>query len=551
MQYIGDKAFDGCNVEIVGELPKNLKYIGEEALCISNEDFTLPASVEYMGDSAFRGSDIVNLTIEEGVTRLSVHAFANCEYLEHIELPDSLEYLGDYCFSGCYNLTDVKGSFANIECYYKPFYETKFIENYMSDNENEPMVTLGSILLKYKDTSSDSITIPDNIKVIVEGACQFDNCHNVTLPDGLTYLDKGWIKYGLKFKANLPSTVKYLYDGRGFEEMSEISLPNIVVLGSDVFRLNKNIEKIVLADSLTHLGDCVFMAAANLSDITINAKNIQYWGDGCFVGTKWLEDKYKSSNFLILDGILLGVNPDAYADNTDEIVIPDSVVRIADSNVFYRHNASYPIWTYGKTIVIPTTVKEVDYEALTWLPDATVRFADGTVEIPEQFLAGCAIKDVIIPSGVKTIGDYAFSKCEISSGVIEIPDTVEVIGEHAFKDAYSIVELPEGVKEIKTEGVSVSYNTDGSFVLPDSVESLGKHAIGGHVDSISIGENTSLQTIYASSLDDVTSWTYKGKSYKAYGKEDNSYTLLLKELENDGVKVIWDISLEAEYGSVK
>ncbi len=79
----------------------------------------------------------------------------------------------------------------------------------------------------------------------------------------------------------------------------------------------------------------------------------------------------------------------------------------------------------------------------------------------------------------------------------------------------------------------------------------GKHAIGGHVDSISIGENTSLQTIYASSLDDVTSWTYKGKSYKAYGKEDNSYTLLLKELESDGVKIIWDISLEAEYGSVR
>ena len=43
----------------------------------------------------------------------------------------------------------------------------------------------------------------------------------------------------------------------------------------------------------------------------------------------------------------------------------------------------------------------------------------------------------------------------------------------------------------------------------------------------------------------------KIKTYKAYGKEDNSYTLLLKELESDGVQVIWDVQLEAEYGSVR
>lgn len=87
-------------------------------------------------------------------------------------------------------------------------------------------------------------------------------------------------------------------------------------------------------------------------------------------------------------------------------------------------------------------------------------------------------------------------------------------------------------------------NTTKTGILPTTYRSRGFLPCG-------VGENTSLKTMYASSLNDATSWTYKGKTYKAYGKEDNSYTLLLKELESDGVQVIWDVQLEAGYDSVR
>ena len=417
----------------------------------------------------------------------------------------------------------------------------------MVANEDKAVTALGSVLLKYKDDSSDSIVIPDNIKVIVEGACQLSNCYNVTLPEGLTYLAKGWFKYSLNFKANLPETVKYLYDDNGFQHLTEISLPNIVEIGEDTFRQNGNIEKITLADSLVYLGAHAFMNAVNLTDISIDAKNLEFLGTDCFIGTKWIEDKYKSSDFLILDNVLIDVNPDAYNGNDNEIIIPDTVVRIANTNAFYDDNMYDGKWAYGKVVVVPEAVKDIDIGALYGLSNATIKFADGVSEIPAHFLEGSSVGDVVIPRGVKAIGDYAFSKCEIGSGIVEIPDTVETIGEYSFRGTYCISELPEGVREIKTEGVSVSFDNDGEFTLPDSVEMLGKEAIGGNVNNITIGGNTSLKTIYVSSLSSASHWVYKGQAYEVFGKSDNNYTSLLKIMETDGIQVIWDKQLKPEW----
>lgn len=222
-------------------------------------------------------------------------------------------------------------------------------------------------------------------------------------------------------------------------------------------------------------------------------------------------------------------------------------MRIANTNAFYDDNMYNGKWAYGKVVVVPEAVKDIDVSALYGLSNATIKFADGVSEIPAHFLEGSSVGDVVIPRGVKAIGDYAFSKCEIGSGTVEIPDTVETIGEYAFRGTYCISELPEGVREIKTEGVSVSFDNDGEFILPDSVEMLGKEAIGGNVNSITIGENTSLKTIYVSSLSSASRWVYKGQSYEVFGKSGNNYTSLLKSMENDGIQVIQDKQLKPDW----
>ena len=84
--------------------------------------------------------------------------------------------------------------------------------------------------------------------------------------------------------------------------------------------------------------------------------------------------------------------------------------------------------------------------------------------------------DVVIPAGVKKIGDGAFKGCAALTGVT-IPDGVTSIGERAF---YGCTELqsaviPEGVKEISGflfRGCAKLR----SVTIPESVRAIGKYA---------------------------------------------------------------------------
>jgi hypothetical protein len=71
----------------------------------------------------FENSDIKEIIIQDGVTRIGGSNFNNCFSLESITLPDSLTSIGDWAFSGCEILRSIeipdsavdigKGAFAS------------------------------------------------------------------------------------------------------------------------------------------------------------------------------------------------------------------------------------------------------------------------------------------------------------------------------------------------------------------------------------------------------------------------------------------------------
>ena len=64
----------------------------------------VPDSVEAIGPGAFEGSDVMTVTLPEGLLKIGDRAFANCIDLDSINFPRTLRVIGNEAFAGCANL---------------------------------------------------------------------------------------------------------------------------------------------------------------------------------------------------------------------------------------------------------------------------------------------------------------------------------------------------------------------------------------------------------------------------------------------------------------
>lgn len=108
---------------------------------------------------------------------------------------------------------------------------------------------------------------------------------------------------------------------------------------------------------------------------------------------------------------------------------------------------------------------------------------NGLTVIPEMAFYGCgqsglgnsSLKKVILPEGVTTIGDDAFSFADITE--IVLPTTLEIIGNDSFRSTeISMLSLPQGLKTIgMTAFYWCSYLTQ--LIIPSSVTSIGDNSL--------------------------------------------------------------------------
>jgi len=166
------------------------------------------------------------------------------------------------------------------------------------------------------------------------------------------------------------------------------------------------------------------------------------------------------------------------------------------------------------------------------IPEGIEEISDDAFSIWEKHKY---LQEIILPSTLKKIGNYAFCDCENLKN-IEIPDSVTEIGQYAFLRCYNLenVTLPKNLKEI-SEGMFYKCKKIPEIKCPDSVIKIGCNAFS-YCDSlkkVSFGENVKTfgnQVFKKCNLLDSIEISDKNEYFKVDSNEKVFYVSSTKKL---------------------
>ncbi|MCF0115771.1 MAG: leucine-rich repeat protein, partial [Erysipelotrichaceae bacterium] len=159
-----------------------------------------------------------------------------------------------------------------------------------------------------------------------------------------------------------------------------------------------------------------------------------------------------------------------YANDIKKVIIQDGITSIG--------NNYFNGLTQMESITIPNTVKSIgDFAFLRCENLKALVIPSGVTVINRNLCNGCSkLESVSIPEGVTSIGMYAFSGCK-SLKSVNIPNGVKSIGESAFGGCEIIesIVIPNGVTTIENNTFIACYKLK-SVTLHDDIISIGMYA---------------------------------------------------------------------------
>ena len=507
---IGDRAFDNCT-EIKGvSISDSVESIGSSAFrdCSILTSIVIPDSVESIGSYAFSGcSGLETVTLGNRLKTIEYDTFCDCTSLKSVVISDSVESIENGAFAGCSSLETVtlgKGvktieatllhsAFEGCENVTDVYY-TGDINSWLGikfeGSYSNPCYSSGAsdknVNLYFGGQLVTSVVIPDGVTSI--GNCAFGGCGSivsVTIPDSVTSIGSSAFNYCT-----------------GLEEVTLGE--SIKTIGSSAFNKCTSLKNIDIPDSVTSIGEKAFSYCEGLKNIDI-PNSVTSIGEQAFeyctgLRSIKLPDNIKSISRAMLRGCQI----------LKSVTIPESVTSIG-REAFYRCNGL-------TSIVIPDSVTSIDDGAFWWCERLeTVTLGKGVKSIGswafdscnriskvyytgdinswlgiqfktddsnpcrvlndvDLYIDGQLMTSVVIPDGVKSIGDYAFSA---SNGIesVTIPSSVKSIGVGAFEYCTGLtsVVIPSGVTKIGREAFYGCQKLKG-VVIPSSVTSIGEDA---------------------------------------------------------------------------
>ncbi len=449
--------------------------------CTNLETVTFGNAVDTIGNYAFAGTKLTNVTLPATVTKISDGLFQGCINLETFKYEGKITSIGSYAFEDCVKMTEfiipssltsaLGGSvFAGTSitsitlprAYTKtwgsnnaPFAGCEGLTEILVESGNPMFTSIDGIVYDLdgklwavpngKTFADDTFKIPEGTE-IDNAAKPFAGCKigTVILPESMTAVaqrmfDDALVEtvvlgsqtesigsWAFRNATNLKRILKKDADG-----VAQTSLEGLTTISSQAFLGASALESIVLPDSLTSMSSNAF-ENAGLTSLTIGS-GLAAIPANAFQGTK-----------------------------ITSIVIPATVTSIGK----YAFAGSALT-----SVVIPANVTLGDYIFQGCTDLSNVSFEAGVTSLPTYAFEGCtALTSITLPESLTSIGSYAFANTSLTN--IEVPAAVESIGAYAFAGtSLASVTLKEGLATIGNSAFAGTPLT--SIVLPSTVTSIG------------------------------------------------------------------------------
>ena len=420
---VGSYAFSGCRNLTAVELPDTLTAIGDYAFAGSGiAEITIPDGVVTIGASAFWGTALADVVIPDSVTTIGAGAFWETKLVD-VVIPDSVTTIGESAFRYCWEMKTLHlGSGLTT------------VEDYAFDR-CEAAVTLsaGNQALVLED---NALLNAEKTRLIqyFEGPKDTDRAEAYTIPAGVEEICSG------------------AFDC--CDDLKTIVIPNTVQrIGQEAFGQCDNLEGLTIPASVTQIEDNAFYF--NVYPVHVAAENTVYCSENGMVYSK-------NKDTLYYAGTAVG----AYS-------IPNSVVSVGPAAAARAAITS---------VTIPASVESIGDGAFELCEQLqTITFLGSVKELGVGAFSGCfSLTGVTIPEGMKVIRESAFSRCTGLRSVT-IPKSVTTIEWGAFEACDALLDVYYAGSKADWERINIDeYNAplidaaihyDGSttVLVPDVV----------------------------------------------------------------------------------
>ncbi len=519
-----------------------------------NGKYDMPETVKTIGQEAFlEVTTVVNMEIFGILEKIEMAAFMNFDSLTEIKFKGTKEnweqvekdILND-------RLDEVEIKFTRgkpeEEAFDAKVGKTYYLKNFVDLKGNEHLIDTLVVSSSNPDVATvDKANGEPKMVAISEGTAKITA---IVIKDGTTYAAEVTVIVSSDAEDKKSGTFN-LIEGDIFDLTENMDVPG-EFLDSLVWNTSNPAVATVDNGLVTAIskGSAVVIATVNSTgtmpysircEITVTPK---YTDESYFKFSNGTITKYTGPDAEVkIPEKIGGVKVTAIGDNAfyncnhvTKVEFPDTITRIGTYSFAYCQSLSNITLNEGITsigsdafsyctslikIKIPSTVSANSGTYWFWGATRlnTVEFAKGTTNIG-QGVRGAQIKNVIIPSSVTTINNYAFYSCPNLS-TISLPDTVTSVGSYAFS----------GCSSLKSATLGTNTNTLGSGAFYNCYN-LKSVNLGTKLTSIS-----SYTFYYCSNLTDITI----PNTVTSVGTEAFGYCTNLKTVTGgEGVKTIGD-----------